>query len=227
MDFFYSYGTKKPIRTFALPAEESMMKLIITAPNADRKEIKHQEVKMKKALSIIFALFFLIVFTSCSHPKTEDQSSKSQSKNSLVSSQDDKKTTKETSVSQSPKSTESDSANQSSSETESSSNQINQPSTAQKNYTNPSSFNIKGKWKNIGEGTYGQAQKGSIIVFDGTNCNFVSPKDTYAFYKDGNDFQLDCTTPLADTVSFTVKIIDNNNIDITNDYWIVELKRIN
>ena len=106
------------------------------------------------------------------------------------------------------------------------STETTKPTSSPKSYTNPSSFNIKGKWKNIGEDTYGQAQKGSIVSFDGKNCNFFSPKDTYAFYKDGDDFRLDCTSPLADTVSFTVKIVDNNNIDVMNSYHTVELTRV-
>ena len=97
---------------------------------------------------------------------------------------------------------------------------------AQKSYVNTDSFDIKGKWKNIGEYTYGQAQTGSIINFDGTNCNFYSPKDTYAFYKKGDNYRLDCTSPLGDTASFTVKIIDDDHIDVSNGSNIVELKRV-
>ncbi|RYC74819.1 hypothetical protein [Candidatus Nanosyncoccus alces] len=97
---------------------------------------------------------------------------------------------------------------------------------ATKIYQTINEFSIVGKWKNVGEYTFGQAQKGSIISFDGTNCNFFSPKDTYAFYKNGDNYKLDCTSPLADTVSFTVKIIDENNIDIFNGSDIVELTRV-
>ena len=96
----------------------------------------------------------------------------------------------------------------------------------EKTYTNTDKFDIKGKWKNIGKYTYGQAQKGSIISFDGTNCNFYSPKDTYAFYKKGDNYRLDCTSPLGDTASFTVKIVDDEHIDVSNGSDIVELKRI-
>ena len=96
----------------------------------------------------------------------------------------------------------------------------------QKSYLNVSDYSIVGKWKNVGEYTFGQAQKGAIIVFDGMNCNFFSPRDTYAFYKNGDNFRLDCTSPLADTVSFTVKIVDENNIDIFNGSNIVELTRV-
>ena len=107
-----------------------------------------------------------------------------------------------------------------------SSDNSNEKSTGQKDYIIKSDFSIIGKWKNIGEYTYGQAQKGAIISFDGTNCNFFSPKDTYAFYKNGEHYKLDCTSPLADTVSFTVKIVDENNIDIFNGTDIIELQRV-
>ena len=95
-----------------------------------------------------------------------------------------------------------------------------------KSYQTVNNYDITGKWKNVGTYTFGQAQKESIISFDGTNCNFFSPKDTYAFYKNGDNYKLDCTSPLADTVSFTVKIIDENNIDIFNGSDIVELTRV-
>ena len=95
-----------------------------------------------------------------------------------------------------------------------------------KKYINSNNFSIVGKWKNVGTYTFGQAQKGSIISFDGTNCNFFSPKDTYAFYKNDDNYKLDCTSPLADTVSFTVKIVDENNIDVFNGTDIVELTRV-
>ena len=39
-------------------------------------------------------------------------------------------------------------------------------------------FSIEGKWKSVGESGFGQAQPGAIVAFDGTNCNFFSPKDT-------------------------------------------------
>lgn len=76
---------------------------------------------MKKVLSIIL-LLSLIVLTSCSQPKTVDQSDNSLSNNEMTSSQYSKNNTKETSGSQSSKSTvnnqtevkstESDSSNQ-------------------------------------------------------------------------------------------------------------------
>ena len=78
-----------------------------------------------------------------------------------------------------------------------------------------SNFSIKGSWQQVGEKTFGQAQKGRTISFDGTHCNWYSPFDTYAFYKDGNDYRLDTTSGgWGDTPSFRVVIIDNNNIEI-------------
>ncbi|MBQ3286681.1 MAG: hypothetical protein IJI40_03010 [Firmicutes bacterium] len=88
-------------------------------------------------------------------------------------------------------------------------------------------FSIEGKWKNVGDYTWGQAQAGAIVIFNGTNCNFFSPSDTYAFYKDGDNYKLDCTSMLfSDTLSFTVKIIDNDNIEIYNGKNCLEMKRV-
>lgn len=97
---------------------------------------------------------------------------------------------------------------------------------AQKNYITVSGFKIEGKWKNVGTYTFGQVQSGAIIAFDGTNCNFYSPKDTYAFYKDGDHYKLECTSLLAETLSFTVKIVDKNNVDVFVDSDILELTRV-
>lgn len=95
-----------------------------------------------------------------------------------------------------------------------------------KNYISVDDFSIEGKWKNVGETTWGQAQTGAIIVFDGKNCNYFSPNDTYAFYMDGDDYKLDCTSPLGDTISSTVKIVDDNNIDIYSGSTVIELTRV-
>ena len=90
-----------------------------------------------------------------------------------------------------------------------------------KSYITVSDFVLEGKWKNIGSTTYGQVQSGAIVAFDGTHCNFVSPQDTYAFYKDGKNWKLDCTTLLGDTLTFTVKTIDKDTIDIKfgSGFW--------
>ncbi|GHU61486.1 hypothetical protein AGMMS49983_01300 [Clostridia bacterium] len=76
-------------------------------------------------------------------------------------------------------------------------------------------FAIEGKWKQTGEKTFGQAQKGAIIVFDGVHCNWYSPQDTYACYKSGDNLRLDVTSLLfAENLSFDVVVIDNEHIEI-------------
>lgn len=90
-------------------------------------------------------------------------------------------------------------------------------------YIVPDSYDITGKWKSVGSSGFGQAQPGAIIVFDGNNCNFYSPNDTYAFYLDGNRYVLDITSLLGESLSFTVNIVDDNNIDISR----ASLRRIN
>lgn len=90
-------------------------------------------------------------------------------------------------------------------------------------YNIPDSYDITGKWKSVGESGFGQAQPGAIIIFDSDNCNFYSPNDTYAFYLDDSNYVLDITSPLGENLSFTVNIIDNNNIDVAG----ASLRRIN
>lgn len=88
-------------------------------------------------------------------------------------------------------------------------------------------FTIEGKWKSIGSYGFGQAQPGAIVVFNGTNCNFFSPQDTYAFYQGGNNYKLETTSFMStDTLSFTVKIIDSDHIDIYRGDNITELERV-
>lgn len=99
-------------------------------------------------------------------------------------------------------------------------------STVTKTYTNLSSFNIDGKWKNVGTYTFGQVQDGAIVVFDGTYCNMYSPRDTYALYKDGDSYRLDTTSLLGEPTSFTVKIVDKDNIDVYYGSNYLELTRV-
>ena len=74
---------------------------------------------------------------------------------------------------------------------------------------------------------FGQAQPGAIVAFDEIHCNFYSPSDTYALYQEDGKWRLDCTDFLfANTVSFTVEIIDNNNIDIYYGTNVTELRRV-
>ncbi len=81
-------------------------------------------------------------------------------------------------------------------------------------YIVPDSYDIMGKWQNIGESGFGQAQPGAVIVFDGNRCNFYSLNDTYAFSFDGEKYVLDLTTPLGESLEKTVHIIDDDNIEI-------------
>lgn len=101
-----------------------------------------------------------------------------------------------------------------------------QSAPVEKNYISVDDFSIEGKWKNVGNTTWGQVQAGAIVTFDGYNCNFFSPIDTYAFYKDGDNYKLDCTSLLADTISSTVKIVDENNIDIVRGSTVLEMTRV-
>ena len=105
--------------------------------------------------------------------------------------------------------------------------QENEATEPQRVYASISSLSLEGKWKNVGSSTYGQVQSGAIVAFDGTHCNVVSPQDTYAFYKNGDSWRLDCTTLLGDTLSFTVKTVDEDNIDIYFGSSYLEMTRIN
>ena len=94
-------------------------------------------------------------------------------------------------------------------------------------YTFISGFSIEGKWKSIGDSGFGQAQPGAIVAFDGTNCNFFSPKDSYTLYQDGDTYKLDVTSYLfADTLTFTVNTIDEDHIVIKSGQTVTELERV-
>jgi hypothetical protein len=94
-------------------------------------------------------------------------------------------------------------------------------------YTEISDFAIEGKWKSVGDHGFGQAQPGAIVVFDGVNCNFYSPQDTYAFYEDGGGYRLDVTSLLfAENLSFAVKLIDRDQIEIDYGWDVTSLKRL-
>lgn len=97
----------------------------------------------------------------------------------------------------------------------------------EKNYIIMNDFSIEGKWKSVGSYGFGQAQPGAIVAFDGTNCNFFSPSDTYAFYADSDDYRLECTSFMStSTAAFTVRIIDADHIDVYYGDNITELQRI-
>lgn len=89
-------------------------------------------------------------------------------------------------------------------------------------------FDIKGKWKSVGEDGFQQAQPGAVVEFDGEHCNFYSPKDSYTFFKENGEYKLICRNVLwQDSLSFNVNIVDENNITITGvTSQVTKLKRI-
>lgn len=90
-----------------------------------------------------------------------------------------------------------------------------------------SSFSIEGKWKNTGTDGYGIAQPGTIISFDGEHCNFYSPSDTYAFYKDKNGYHFDLTSFLfGENESFSVKVVNKDHIELHRGSKTIELTRV-
>ena len=90
-----------------------------------------------------------------------------------------------------------------------------------------SSFAIEGKWKNTGTDGYGMAQPGTIIAFDGEHCNFYSPSDTYAFYKDESGYHFDLTSFLiGESKSFSVTVVNNDHIKIHSGSTTIELTRV-
>lgn len=87
-------------------------------------------------------------------------------------------------------------------------------------------FSIVGSWESTGSEGFGQAQPGTTVTFDGTHCNFFSPYDTYAFYQDGGQWKLDCTSVLfSQTLTFAVEVIDANSINVYSGTTCTELKR--
>lgn len=79
----------------------------------------------------------------------------------------------------------------------------------------PEGFAIEGSWKSVGSVGFGQAQPGITVTFDGSQCNFYSPADTYRLYESGGALKLDCTNMLwKDTLTFDVEVVDNDHITI-------------
>ena len=88
-------------------------------------------------------------------------------------------------------------------------------------------FSITGKWKNIGDTSFGQISHGAILVFDGVHCNLYSPKDTYAFSESSGSGQLDITSYLFnEQLSFSIEIINNNMINICYGSTILKMERV-
>ena len=89
-------------------------------------------------------------------------------------------------------------------------------------------FSIIGAWKSVGEYGFGQAQPGSIVIFDEDTCNFYSPQDTYEFNLVNGHWVLKTRNVLwGDEITFDVEVIDENNILIVyNEDAITELTRL-
>lgn len=91
----------------------------------------------------------------------------------------------------------------------------------------PDDFAIEGVWKNVGTTTFGQAQLGCVIAFDGTHCNYYSPYDTYVVNYENGQWVLDCVSYIfAETLRFQVDVIDSSTIDIYYGSDAVRLSRI-
>lgn len=75
-------------------------------------------------------------------------------------------------------------------------------------------FSIEGTWKATGDESWGIVSKGSVVTFNGTNCNLFSPNDTYAFYEEGGEYHLDVTGVLGSGGSFEVTVVDDDNIEL-------------
>lgn len=90
-------------------------------------------------------------------------------------------------------------------------------------YSCDDEFSIEGKWRRVGDKGFGQAQPGAIVVFDGKNCNVLSPNDTYSLSNDNGKYKLYVTGLLGGNVSFNVIIEDNDHITLDDK---VEFERI-
>ncbi len=80
-----------------------------------------------------------------------------------------------------------------------------------------STFSIQGTWKSVGTKGWGQAQPGAIVQFGESQATLYSPRDTYAFYKDGSDYKLEVTGVFGGTSTFKVKVRDVNNIELYSE----------
>ena len=106
-----------------------------------------------------------------------------------------------------------------------------QPGTAQNaensNAQVKTNFDITGSWKSVGSTGFGQAQPGAVVTFDGTNCNFYSPNDTYLLYQTNGEIFLECTSMIfSETLRFNVDIYDDENIQIQYGSTVTDLKRV-
>jgi len=75
-------------------------------------------------------------------------------------------------------------------------------------------FDIGGTWKSVGAKGWGQAQPGAIVRFGDGEANLYSPRDTYALRKSGDVYNLDVTGLLGGSFTFTLKVVDDDNIEL-------------
>ena len=184
-------------------------------------------MNIKKIFVYIFILSLILSLTGCGGQSDTDGTTAENTTNETVTTQEPVETQTPEPTSEPKQQEQTSKQTEPSANTSSSAKNETETASRQQNYQNVSNFNIKGKWKNVGTYTFGQVQSGAIVVFDGKNCNVYSPQDTYAFYKDGDSYTLDCTSLLfSETLSFKVKIVDKDNIHIYYGSNYLELKRV-
>lgn len=88
------------------------------------------------------------------------------------------------------------------------------------------SFSIEGKWKNTGTGTYAMVQQGTVVTFDGSHCNVMSPSDTYAFSGSSGSYKLDVSAVLGGNQTFNVNVKDNDDIELIAGSTTLQLQRV-
>ena len=89
-------------------------------------------------------------------------------------------------------------------------------------------FELTGTWKSVGARGFGQAQPGALVAFDGSKCNFCSPYDTYALYRNNGKLVLDITSFFfAENLTFEVQVLDADRIRVLyGGSAAAELKRV-
>lgn len=181
---------------------------------------KSQSPGMPAYIKVIPLVLFIFCFAGCGNSNQVQQETETTSVSTSASVESTEASVSETVTEE--KSSEETAAVVQDSSTAPVTESYSEPET-----TPPSNFVIEGKWKNVGETGFGQAQQGAIVVFDGTNCNLYSPSDTYAFYMENNKYRLDATSMgFSQTVNFKVGILDNDTIELKWGDVTVKLKRV-
>ena len=93
-------------------------------------------------------------------------------------------------------------------------------------------FRIEGQWEKAEDNCTARTiskdmkEDNTIIFFNGSNCNFSSPFETYRFQKIKGSYFLTISNILYDKVTFRVNVLDNDHIEISGDGAVVKLERI-